>query len=165
MRITGGRSTGQYTGGSVVMTTGESVYTSSGAFLITTANAGPAGTSGDISVGTGLSQGYSGAISLTTGEALGGSGGAIDLLVGDGALGDGGAISLRAGRSSAAGARGGAVSLVGGDGTRGRAKQHDGVAVQASHQGFAAHLVGPGEHVPGVVDAGWSGRVQGDLRA
>lgn len=88
------------TGGSIFITSGTSVMTSSGSVKIETVNAGNVGVSGTFWVSTGTaSLGNSGFIALSTGDATGGKGGDFSAYVGTGDTGPGGEISVRAGKS------------------------------------------------------------------
>ena len=98
----------------ILLQSGESVLTSSGALTMATPNAGIGGVSGNIGLTTGTSSvGNSGTIAFTTGKSTGGKGGSITLSVGEGDTGIGGDLILRAGITIAdSGNTGGNITIV-----------------------------------------------------
>ena len=87
-------------GGDVYVRTGQSIQSSSGSAFISTSNAGLAGVSGSLNLGTGTSSvGGSGSVLMSTGGASYGRGGTIVLSVGSGDSGEGGNVRMVAGGS------------------------------------------------------------------
>jgi len=105
-------------GGSINMSSGRSLYTSSGKILISTPDAGRLGVSGSVNLRTRLAtEGEAGFIALNSGNSINGSGGHIELISGKGTSKEGADVVLYAGETSGAEGVGGKVRILGGKGT------------------------------------------------
>ena len=106
------------TGGDIIMTSGQSSgnETSSGQVFILSADAGEKGWSGDLTLASGeATSGKSGDITINTGKALGGSGGDIKMNVGEGDTDAGGKVVIKAGKTTATTGNGGDVMITAGE--------------------------------------------------
>ena len=128
--ITGGRANGHgvenndtvlptnSAGGDIIMTSGQSSgnETSSGQVFILSADAGEKGWSGDLTLASGeATSGKSGDITINTGKALGGSGGDIKMNAGEGDTDAGGKVAITAGKTTATTGNGGDVMITAGE--------------------------------------------------